>query len=129
MTRDQVKGEERVDRTEETRQRGAEAVSERVSEENREEIEAYVTDQTKTAKGGVKRSYTAQKLNRQQKGQIRILDELGRHYGVEIEVVDSIDGGSGVDSLTLGGGASRLDLQQATAQAADAEDPAVTGLR
>ena len=93
VNRDQVKGEERVDRTEETRQRGAEAVSERVSEENREEIEAYVTDQTKTAKGGVKRSYTAQKLNRQQKGQIRILDELGRHYGVEIEVVDSIEGG------------------------------------
>ena len=93
VSRDQTKGGEIVDRTEETRQRGAEAVSERVSEENRGEIEAYVTDQKKTAKGGVKRSYTSQKLTRQQKGQIRILDELGRHYGVEIEVVDSIEGG------------------------------------
>lgn len=112
VSRDQVKGEERVDRTEETRQRGAEAVSERVSEENREEIEAYVTDQTKTAKGGVKRSYTAEKLNRQQKGQIRILDELGRHYGVEIEVVDSIRGGK-ANAVYEGGNRIKVALDAA----------------
>lgn len=112
VNRDQVKGEERVDRTEETRQRGAEAVSERVNEENREEIEAYVTDQTKTAKGGVKRSYTAQKLNRQQKGQIRILDELGRHYGVEIEVVDSIKGGK-ANAVYEGGNRIKVALDAA----------------
>lgn len=106
---DQTKGGEIVDRAEETRQRGAEAVSERVSEENREEIEAYVTDQTKTAKGGVKRSYTAQKLNRQQKGQIRILDEMGRHYGVEIEVVNSIEGGK-VQGMYDGGNRIKVAL-------------------
>ena len=106
---DQTKGGEIVDRTEETRQRGAEAVSERVSEENRGEIEAYVTDQKKTAKGGVKRSYTAQKLNRQQKGQIRILDEMGRHYGVEIEVVDSIEGGK-VQGMYDGGNRIKVAL-------------------
>lgn len=109
VSRDQTKGGEIVDRTEETRQRGAEAVSERVSEENRGEIEAYVTDQTKTAKGGVKRSYTAQKLNRQQKGQIRILDEMGRHYGVEIEVVDSIEGGK-VQGMYDGGNRIKVAL-------------------
>lgn len=109
VSRDQTKGGEIVDRTEETRQRGAEAVSERVSEENREEIEAYVTDQAKTAKGGVKRSYTAQKLNRQQKGQIRILDEMGRHYGVEIEVVDSIEGGK-VQGMYDGGNRIKVAL-------------------
>lgn len=112
VSRDQANGEERVDRTEETRQRGAEAVSERVSEENREEIEAYVTDQAKTAKGGVKRSYTAEKLNRQQKGQIRILDELGRHYGVEIEVVDSIEGGK-ANAVYEGGNRIRVALDAA----------------
>lgn len=112
VSRDQTKGGEIVDRTEETRQRGAEAVSERVSEENREEIEAYVTDQTKTAKGGVKRSYTAQKLTRQQKGQIRILDELGRHYGVEIEIVDSIEGGR-ANAVYEGGNRIKVALDAA----------------
>ena len=112
VSRDQTKGGEIVDRTEETRQRGAEAVSERVSEENRGEIEAYVTDQTKTAKGGVKRSYTAQKLNRQQKGQIRILDELGRHYGVEIEIVDSIEGGR-ANAVYEGGNRIKVALDAA----------------
>lgn len=109
---DQTKGGEIVDRTEETRQRGAETVSERVSEENRGEIEAYVTDQKKTAKGGVKRSYTAQKLNRQQKGQIRILDELGRHYGVEIEIVDSIEGGR-ANAVYEGGNRIKVALDAA----------------
>lgn len=112
VSRDQTKGGEIVDRTEETRQRGAEAVSERVSEENRGEIEAYVTDQKKTAKGGVKRSYTAQKLNRQQKGQIRILDELGRHYGVEIEIVDSIEGGR-ANAVYEGGNRIKVALDAA----------------
>lgn len=110
---DQTKGGEIiVDHTEETRQRGAEAVSERVSEENRGEIEAYVTDQKKTAKGGVKRSYTSQKLTRQQKGQIRILDEMGRHYGVEIEVVDSIEGGK-VQGMYDGGNRIKVALDAA----------------
>lgn len=112
VSRDQTKGGEIVDRAEETRQRGAEAVSERVSEENRGEIEAYVTDQKKTAKGGVKRSYTAQKLNRQQKGQIRILDELGRHYGVEIEIVDSIEGGR-ANAVYEGGNRIKVALDAA----------------
>ena len=112
VSRDQTKGGEIVDRTEETRQRGAEAVSERVSEENRGEIEAYVTDQKKTAKGGVKRSYTAQKLTRQQKGQIRILDELGRHYGVEIEIVDSIEGGR-ANAVYEGGNRIKVALDAA----------------
>lgn len=112
VSRDQTKDGEIVDRAEETRQRGAEAVSERVSEENRGEIEAYVTDQKKTAKGGVKRSYTAQKLNRQQKGQIRILDEMGRHYGVEIEVVDSIEGGR-ANAVYEGGNRIKVALDAA----------------
>lgn len=112
VSRDQTKGGEIVDRAEETRQRGAEAVSERVSEENREEIEAYVTDQTKTAKGGVKRSYAAKKLTRQQKGQIRILDELGRHYGVEIEIVDSIEGGR-ANAVYEGGNRIKVALDAA----------------
>lgn len=112
VSRDQTKGVEIVDHAEETRQRGAEAVSERVSEENREEIEAYVTDQAKTAKGGVKRSYAAKKLTRQQKGQIRILDELGRHYGVEIEVVDSIEGGR-ANAVYEGGNRIRVALDAA----------------
>lgn len=112
VSRYQTKGGEIVDHTEETRQRGAEAVSERVSEENRGEIEAYVTDQKKTAKGGVKRSYTAQKLNRQQKGQIRILDELGRHYGVEIEIVDSIEGGR-ANAVYEGGNRIKVALDAA----------------
>lgn len=112
VSRDQTKGGEIVDHTEETRQRGAEAVSERVSEENRGEIEAYVTDQKKTAKGGVKRSYTAQKLTRQQKGQIRILDELGRHYGVEIEIVDSIEGGR-ANAVYEGGNRIKVALDAA----------------
>lgn len=112
VSRDQTKGGEIVDRTEETRQRGAETVSERVSEENRGEIEAYVTDQTKTAKGGVKRSYAAKKLTRQQKGQIRILDELGRHYGVEIEIVDSIEGGR-ANAVYEGGNRIKVALDAA----------------
>ncbi len=109
MSRDQTKGVEILDRTKETRQRGAEAVSERVSEENRGEIEAYVTDQKKTAKGGVRRSYAAKNLTRDQKGQIRILDEMGRHYGVEIEVVDSIEGGK-VQGMYDGGNRIKVAL-------------------
>lgn len=109
VSRDQTKNGEIVDRTEETRQRGAEAVSERVSEENRGEIEAYVTDQKKTAKGGVRRSYAAKNLTRDQKGQIRILDEMGRHYGVEIEVVDSIEGGK-VQGMYDGGNRIKVAL-------------------
>ncbi len=109
VSREQTKGEETVDHTEETRQRGAEAVSERVSEENRGEIEAYVTDQKKTAKGGVRRSYAAKNLTRDQKGQIRILDEMGRHYGVEIEVVDSIEGGK-VQGMYDGGNRIKVAL-------------------
>ncbi len=109
MSRDQTKGGEMLDRTEKTRQRGAEAVSERVSEENRGEIEAYVTDQKKTAKGGVRRSYAAKNLTRDQKGQIRILDEMGRHYGVEIEVVDSIQGGK-VQGMYDGGNRIKVAL-------------------
>lgn len=109
VSRDQTKNGEIVDRAEETRQRGAEAVSERVSEENRGEIEAYVTDQKKTAKGGVRRSYAAKNLTRDQKGQIRILDEMGRHYGVEIEVVDSIQGGK-VQGMYDGGNRIKVAL-------------------
>lgn len=109
VSHEQTKGEETVDHTEETRQRGAEAVSERVSEENRGEIEAYVTDQKKTAKGGVRRNYAAKNLTRDQKGQIRILDEMGRHYGVEIEVVDSIEGGK-VQGMYDGGNRIKVAL-------------------
>lgn len=46
-----------------------------------------------TVTPGVVRQFTAQKLTHDQRSQIRILDELGKHYGVEFDIVDSIAGG------------------------------------
>lgn len=55
-----------------------------------------------TTVAGVNRQYT-QAMNSEQRAQVRLLDEIGKKYGVQIDVVDSLDyGNTRANAATVG---------------------------